>query len=406
MRVFQMNTFCGKKSTGRIATDIACLLEKQGAVCKIGFGAEDVPAQWERFSYRIGGPLERKVHGALRKLLDAEGYGSHWGTIKLISAMKRFQPDVVHLHNIHGCYLNFRLLFRFIKKAGLPVVWTLHDCWPFTGHCAYFDYADCQKWQSVCGRCPQQRSYPVCYGLDGSKRNYRHKKRLFGGLSKLTLVTPCHWLEEKVKQSFLQACPVQVIHNGVDRNVFRPASEAACEALSSQYGLEGKHVVLSVAADWDERKGLRFLLDMASRLSSEYQVVALGLSQKQIQSLPAGVLGLTATSHVQELVTWYSLADCLANPTLEDNMPMVNLEALACGTPVAVFQTGGCPEVVDETCGKVVPKGDAVGLALAVCELSTHKKELREACLRRSALFDSEACYQQYLSLYKEICQP
>ncbi len=401
MRVFQLNTFCGVKSTGRIATDIAKLLEKEGHECRVGFGAEDAPSEYGRFAVRVGGPVERKLHGALRKLLDGEGYGSHVGTLALIRKMKRFQPDVVHLHNIHGCYLNFRLLFGYLRREGIPVVWTFHDCWPFTGHCAYFDYAQCEKWKTRCHACPQQRSYPVCIGLDGSRRNHRHKQKLFTELKSLTIVTPCHWLKGYVQCSLFEGVPVRVVYNGVDPGVFHPVDGSP---LRARYGLDAPYVVLAVAAAWDERKGLTYLLEAANALGPEYQVVVLGLSPEQLRGLPSSVRGLPATGSVAELAQWYSLASCLANPTMEDNMPMVNLEALACGTPVAVFKTGGCVEAVDETCGRLVEQGSAAGLAQAILELAPQKAALEKACVERSQRFLASDCYRQYLALYKELC--
>lgn len=403
MKVFELNTFCGIKSTGRIATDIALLLEKQGHACRVGYGAESVPAALARFAYRIGNPIERKIHGAMRKFFDAEGYGSRIGTLFLIRELKRFQPDVVHLHNLHGCYVNLRLLFRYLKKSGIPVAWTLHDCWSMTGHCAYFEYAKCEKWKEKCGECPQLKSYPICLGLGGSRRNLRRKKAVLSGMSKMMLVTPSQWLSEYVTESFLKAYPVRVIYNGVDSSVFQPAQKTG--DLRARYGITAKYVVLAVAAEWDERKGLRYLLKASERLSEEYQVVILGLQKAQILELPARVIGIESTHNVQELAAWYSLASCLANPTMEDNMPMVNLEALACGTPVAVFHTGGCPEVIDETCGRVLPQGDASALAKAIVELSSQKEEMCEACVARSNHFTSEACYQQYIELYEELMQ-
>ena len=192
MKIFQLNTFCGVKSTGRIACEIAKLVEKNGGECRIGYGVPEISEESVPFAFQIGGKLERKLHGALRKLFDAEGYGSFFGTLRLIRELKLFQPDLVHLHNLHGCYLHLGLLFRYLKKAGLPIVWTLHDCWPFTGHCAYFDYAQCEKWMSECRRCPQQRSYPVCIGLDGSSRNYKAKKKWFSQPDHITFVAPCN----------------------------------------------------------------------------------------------------------------------------------------------------------------------------------------------------------------------
>lgn len=400
MRVFQLNTFCGVKSTGRIALEIAKLVENEGGECKIGYGAGSVPAQAARFAYRVGNPLERKLYSQARKLFDAEGYGSLGGTRGLIREMEAFQPDLIQLHNLHGCYLNLKALFNYLRERRYPVVWTLHDCWPFTGHCAYFDYAGCQRWQTGCEHCPQQRGYPVCFGLDGSKRNYEHKKALFTSLDRLTFVTPCQWMQTPLSRSFLGAYPVRTIYNGVDLNAFMPVESD----LRARYGLREQKLALAVASDWDERKGLKYLVQAAEKLGESCRVAVVGLSPAQRKALPPGMLGVEPTASARELAAWYTAADCLVNPTMEDNMPMVNLEALACGTPVAVFRTGGCPEAVDDRCGRVVDKGDVDGLCEAVRQLCRSKATMRDACLQKAQTFDSRRTFERYLALYKDLC--
>lgn len=401
MRVFQLNTFCGVKSTGRIAAEIAKLVEADGGECRIGYGVPGISAESERYAYQIGGKWGRKLHGAIRKLLDGEGYGSFRATRRLIADMKAFSPDLIHLHNVHGCYLHLPSLFRYLKKSGVPVVWTLHDCWPFTGHCAYFDYSGCVKWKNGCHDCPQQKSYPVCVGLDGSKRNYRHKKRWFSQLDQLTFVAPCEWMKEPLGESFMHAYPVRVIYNGVNLHTFRPTDSD----LRSRYQLADRRVCLAVAAEWDHRKGLPYICEAAKRLGSEYCFVVIGLEKAQMAGLPGNVIGLEKTADVHELAAWYTAADCLVNPTLEDNMPMVNLESLACGTPIVMFATGGCPEAVDEQTGVVVPKGDLDAFCAAIEKLSAQKAELAPACVERALRFDAERTFQAYLDLYKELCR-
>lgn len=400
MRIFQLNTFCGVKSTGRIALEIAKLVEADGGECRIGYGVPELSADAKEYAYRIGTPLERKVHGAMRKLLDAEGYGSYAATQKLIQEMKSFSPDLVHLHNIHGCYLHLSSLFAYLRDSKLPVVWTLHDCWPFTGHCAYFDYSGCERWQTGCYDCPQQRNYPVCIGLDGSHRNYRHKKKWFTQLNDLTFVAPCEWMLQPLSKSFMGKYPARVIPNGVNLDVFKPTDSD----LRFRYSLDGKMICLSVASEWDARKGLPYLCEAAKKMGESYRFVVIGLEKKQTALLPANMIGLERTANVEELAAWYTAADCFVNPTLEDNMPMVNLEALACGTPVAVFHTGGCPEAIDDDTGRVVPQGDLEALCAAIESLASEKHQRKEACLKRSQSFDCKRTFQTYLDLYKELC--
>lgn len=401
MRILTLNTYCGTGSTGRLSVEIADYAAKHGAETIIGFGTGAVPSHAEVYALRIGGPLGRKWHGALRKALDMEGYGSLCATRRLIAFCREYKPDLIHLHNLHGCYLNHRLLFGFLKRSGLPVVWTLHDCWAFTGHCAYYDYVACTRWQTGCSHCPQRTGYPVRAWVDGCARNYRRRRKLFTSLDRLALVTPCAWLKEQVGASFLKAVPTQVIYNGVNRNLFQPTAGD----LRRRHGIGARYLALAVASEWEERKGPQFLAPLAEALGPAYQVVALGMTEAQIATLPAGVMGVPATASTAELAQWYSAADCLINPTLEDNMPMVNLEALACGTPVVAFATGGCPEAIDESCGAIVPKGDVQAMAKAVRSIAPRKAELTEACLRRSTLFDSEGCAAAYYRLYQEMAE-
>lgn len=400
MRVFQLNTFCGVKSTGRIACEIAKLVKEDGGECRIGYGVPGISADSEIFALRIGTTVERKLHAVMRKLLDAEGYGSWFATRKLVRRMQEYKPDLIHLHNLHGCYLHLPMLFRCLRRLDIPVVWTLHDCWPFTGHCAYFDYSGCDRWKTGCHHCPQQNSYPVCIGFDGSRRNHRMKKKAFSIPRNLTFVAPCEWMTKHLKASCLGHFPSRVIVNGVNLNVFHPVQSD----LRERYGLQNKKLCLAVAAEWDQRKGLSFLCEAAKRLGKGYAFVVIGLNDDQIASLPEEMIGIRNTADTQELAAWYTAADCLVNPTLEDNMPMVNLEALACGTPVVMFETGGCPEAIDSSCGIVVPQGDTAELCEAV-EKAASGSFSAQNCINRAQRFDCSFTFQNYLALYKELCQ-
>ena len=401
MRIFQLNTVCGIKSTGRIAVEIGRLVEKDGGQCMIGCGANDVPPEAEHMAYKTLSVPHRRLYSLITKLFDADTRFNASGTRKLIREIERFAPNVIHLHNIHGGYLHAGVLFRYLQKKNIPVVWTLHDCWPFTGHCAYFDYSGCEKWKTRCHHCPQQRSYPVCIGLDNSKGNHARKRRLFTSLDNLTMVTPCEWMKEPLGQSYMGKYPVRTIYNGVDLSSFRPVESN----IRRRYGLEDGRLVLAVASDWDERKGLRYLVEAAAKLGKDYHFVIIGLSSAQVAELPEGMTGIEHTANVQELVEWYSAADCLANPSMEDNMPMVNLEALACGTPVVTFRTGGCPEAVDEGTGIVVDKADVDGLCDTIRRMTPKTEACKAACLKRSERFSAASTFENYLALYRELCR-
>lgn len=361
MKILMINVVCGIRSTGRMCTDLASVLEEQGHEVKIAYGRENVPEQFQKYAVRIGNDRDVKLHGGKARVLDGAGFGSRQATIRFIEWVKKFEPDVIHLHNLHGYYIHMEILFEYLRNCGKKIIWTLHDCWSFTGHCVYFDYAGCGKWKTGCGKCPQKKEYPSCIGLGASKRNYQRKKSLFTGIPSLTLVTPSRWLSGLVKQSFMAEYEVRVIPNGVDTKVFRSTENR----LREKYKLADKKVVLGVAAVWDRRKGLEDFVKLSKRLPAEYQIVLAGVTKEQAASLPDTMVTIEKTDNPKELAAWYTLADVFVNPTLEDNYPTTNLESIACGTPVVTYDTGGSSESAGMF-GVSVPKKDIDQLAEAV----------------------------------------
>lgn len=393
MRVLQINSVCGVGSTGRIATDLYKVLEEQGHECLIAYGRGIAPEGIN--SYKIGTNLDNYLHVARTRLLDQHGYGSKKPTIELVKKIKEYNPDVIHLHNLHGYYLNLEVLFDYLEHSNKPVIWTLHDCWAFTGHCAYFDYIGCNKWKSECRNCPQKKTYPNSYVLDNSYQNFKQKKEIFTKINNLTIITPSHWLANLVKQSFLNKYPVKVINNGIDLSMFKPTQID----FRKKYYLEDKKIILGVASVWDHRKGLNTFIELASHLDANYQILLVGVTEKQKNNLPANIIGITRTNNIQELSEIYSNADIFLNPTLEDNFPTVNLEALACGTPVITYHTGGSIECIDETCGCVVKKGDIIGLIEEIERIVVNSPSV-EQCLIKSKRYSKNEKYLQYLKLY------
>ena len=343
MKVLMINSVCGIRSTGRICTDIAEELEKQGHDVKIAYGRETVPEKYQKYAVRIGTDLDVKLHGIKTRLFDRHGFGSKRATKKFIKWVEEYDPDVIHLHNLHGYYINIKILFDYLKKANKKVVWTLHDCWAFTGHCTHFSLASCEKWKTECKCCPNKKEYPRSNLLDNSKKNYVCKKSLFTGIKNMMLVTPSEWLKDLVKQSFLSDYEVKCIHNGIDLNAFRPTESD----FKKRNDLEDKKVVLAVSSVWNERKGFYDVIKLSEQLTSDYKVVMVGLDDAQKNSLPPNIIGITRTNSTTELAEIYSAADVFVNLTYEDNYPTVNLEALACGTPVITYKTGGSVESVD-----------------------------------------------------------
>lgn len=398
MNILQINSVCGIGSTGRIATDIHSLLQSQGHQSTIAYGRN--PARGCDNTIRIGNSLDNFVHVAFTRIFDSHGFGSAAATKKLISRIKALNPDVIHLHNVHGYYLHIGLLFDFLKKLSKPVIWTLHDCWPFTGHCAYFDFVGCERWRSQCYNCPLKSEYPKSLVLDRSRWNYQQKMMIFTKVPKLTIVTPSKWLAALVRNSFLKEYPVAVINNGIDLNVFHPISSD----FRKRYMLENQFIILGVANPWSERKGYQYILDFAKRLRPDETIVLVGVSAEQIKHLPEGIIGIPKTNNAVELAEIYSSADLFINPTLEDNFPTTNIEALACGTPVITFDSGGSPECIDEKSGFVIKKFDLEGLLNAIKTVKENGKSHYSKYCQDLAknLYNKDVKFAEYISLYQQ----
>lgn len=347
MKILMINVVCGIRSTGRICTDLADALSEQGHTVKIAYGREDVPDKYKKYAVRIGTDIDVKIHGIQSRIFDNTGFGSKRATHKFIEWVKEFDPDVIHLHNIHGYYINIELLFNYLAKANKRVIWTLHDCWAFTGHCPHFSYIKCDKWKTGCSKCPQKKEYPTSLLADNSKNNWIKKKALFTSVKDMTIVTPSQWLADLVKQSYLGKYPAIVIHNGIDTSVFKPTPSD----FRKKNGLEDKKILLGVASAWSDKKGLSDFIKLSEELDEKYKIVLVGLSEEQMKTLPSNIIGITRTNSTKELAEIYTAADVFLNLTYEDNYPTVNLEAQACGTPVITYRTGGSVESVNnENC--------------------------------------------------------
>jgi glycosyltransferase involved in cell wall biosynthesis len=401
MKVLQINATANTGSTGRIAEEIGLMFQKQGhesfIACKrVG------PSGSTSQIIRIGNKFDEYMHGIKSRALDRHGFGSKQATKKLIEEIDRIDPDVIGLHNLHGYYLNIEVLFRYLKEVQKPVVWTFHDCWPFTGHCSFFDYVSCDKWKTECGKCPLYNRYPASWFMDCSTENFYQKRSLFNGLNNLTIVTPSQWLKNLVKQSFLSDYPVEVIHNGIDLDQFKSVDTAN---LISKHNLSNKKILIGVASVWDRRKGLDYFLELSKCLDDEFRIVLIGLSKEVIKKLPENIIGIQRTENVNELAAFYSLADVFVNPTLVDNFPTTNLEALACGTPVVTFNTGGSPEAISNDTGIVVGKGDLNGLVESIFKIIAFKRTLISSKCRERAVryYNKIDRFGDYLQLYQRV---
>ena len=399
MKVLQINSVYGLGSTGRIATDIASRLRENNIESYIAYGRETTIDN--DHTLRIGSKLDYYIHGGLTRLFDTHALlGSRRATNRFVNQIKQIDPDVIQLHNLHGYYINIKILFDYLKKTEKPVVWTLHDCWNFTGHCAYFSYAKCDKWIEGCHKCPQKTSYPTSSFLDNSKSNYQIKKELFTRLENMTIVTPSRWLANLVEKSFLSKYPVKVIPNGIDTDVFKPVSG---EPVRDKFKLGNKCVILGVASIWSERKGLSYFIELSKIIDDGCVVVLVGLNEKQIAGLPPNIIGIKRTSNINELAQIYSAADVFVNSSKEETFGLVTAEALACGTPAIVFDSTPGVEIVMDGCGYVVETGDISDIKKFTDTIRSNGNNFySEQCIRRVRVkFDKNDRFDEYVELYK-----
>ncbi|MBQ4107959.1 MAG: glycosyltransferase [Clostridia bacterium] len=382
-------------STGKIVKGIAKIAKNEGAETLTylswtkGYRKSDDP------DVIVGSFLGKLFHMGMAKLNGKNGCYSKRDTKKLLKKLDEFKPDVIDLHILHNWNMNLPMLFDYIKKNKIKTVWTFHDCWAFTGQCPHFIMAGCDKWKTACHSCPQYREYPGAY-VDKTELMHRLKKEWFLGIEDLTIVTPSKWLGELVKESFLKDYSVKVINNGIDLDIFKPTESD----FRKKYNIEDKKVVLGVAFGWGRRKGLDVFCQLANELPNDYQIVLVGTDEETDKQLPSNIISIHRTSNQKELAEIYSASDVFANPTREDTFPTVNMEALACGTPVVTFKTGGSPEIVDESCGSVVGVDDAFMFKdeiVRVCDSAIYSKD---ACIERSRQFDMRDKFKQHYDLF------
>lgn len=395
MKIVQINTVLNVGSTGRICENIGDIVIEKGGDSYIVFGRD--ASESNSKAIKIGNFVSKLIHFLGTKIWDKHGLYSKHSTKRIVEKLNEIEPDVIHLHNIHGYYINYKILFEFLRVSKIPVVWTLHDCWPFTGHCAYYDFVGCSKWQTECFNCEQINSYPSSYIFDRSKKNFQDKFKSFNGLPNLTLVPVSNWLKAELQKSFLKNYNINVIHNGVDIDVFK--------SIKHNYVKLEKPYILGVAGDWIPRKGFSDFIKLSNIVNNDYCIVMIGLSKKQIASLPKNIIGIERTNDVVELAKFYSGALVFFNPTYEDNFPTTNLESLSCGTPVITYDTGGSPEALDEKTGYTVNKGDLNTVVSLIKEIKNKdQKKLSADCRNRAVEFyNKDEKFKSYYSLYNQI---
>lgn len=397
--VVQINSVINKGSTGRIAQQIGEHVENQGWRHFLVYGRPSNPTNLD--AYKISSYTDNLIHYGLSLALDAHGLGSQITTSKLCRWLSQINPSLVHLHNLHGYYLNYPILAKYLQEKRIPVVWTLHDCWAFTGHCSYYSDINCTKWHTECHTCPKKRSYPASI-TDRSKSNFERKQKLFKAFDSLQLVTVSDWLKGEVQKSFLSKLPVVTIHNGVDTKVFHENYSTA--ELDERYHLKGRFVAVAAATSWSPTKGFQDYLRMAEKLDENEKIVLIGLNDHQIANLPPGIIGITRTESSEELARWYRRANVVLNLSTQETFGMTTVEGFACGSPSIVYNATASPELINEKVGYVVEAGDVDAVYSKMQELRSENKLLSSDCVHHvHQNFNSKKQYLNYIKLYDRL---
>ncbi|KAF5050117.1 Glycosyl transferases group 1 [anaerobic digester metagenome] len=401
MRLLQINTVINSGSTGRIAEEIGLRIIEKGGESFIAFGRKtERPSKSHKI--QIGNKQDIFLHGIGTRLTDRHAFFSKIATEKLILQIIKANPDIIHLHNIHGYYLNIEILFNYLSNVKTPIVWTLHDCWPITGHCTHFSYINCEKWKTHCEKCPQKKEYPASYWLDNSFKNFQRKKGLFTSINNMTIVPVSNWLAQIIRESFLNKYPFKVIHNGIDTEVFKPQDTSN---LCKRYQIQDKFVLLGVASVWNQRKGFQDFMELNNLLSDDEIIIMVGLNKQQIKSLPQNMIGIERTENISHLVELYSLADIVLNLSFEETFGLTTIEGFACGTPGIVYNCTASPELMSSKTGFVVEQSDLMGVRRAMDEIKKNGKGYYTHLCREKAVnqFDKSLRYDEYIKLYDEL---
>lgn len=397
MRIVQINATCGVGSTGKICVDISKIMSTNGIENYILYSSK---SNGYAFGIRCSNDSYLKLQAIKAKICGNYGFNSCAETKKIINELERIEPDIVHIHNIHGHDCNLEKLFNYLSRKRIKLVWTFHDCWAFTGYCTHFMVEKCDKWIVGCSKCPQRKKYS--WLLDRSRELYYKKNDILSKID-LTIVTPSQWLALQVRKSFLKDCSLKVVNNGIDFSVFQP--RVNCEDVCLKYNIsKEKNIILGIAFDWSYKKGLDVFIELKNKLDmSRYQIVLVGINDSINKQIPKEIITIHRTSNQDELAKLYSIADVFVNPTREDTFPTVNIEALACGTPVITFDIGGSPEIIDDSCGSAILCDDIDALEREIVQACTGNKYSSENCLRRASIFNKDEMFLKYIELYKDI---
>lgn len=400
MKVLQINATYGIGSTGEIACGIGKTAERCGIDVYYACGDVSPQDNGDRI-FTIGNPLDHRFHALYSRIFGSQGKASYFATKQLLRRMSKIKPDIFHLHNLHNNYINYPLLFKYIQKNQINTVITLHDCWFFTGKCCHFVYDGCEKWKTTCGKCPRLKKEIPSYFFDRSSRDLALKKKLIGTNPYVHIVGCSNWITDLCKQSVLSKRVVGTIYNGIDTKLYYPRKTD----LRMELGLQGKYVMLGMAGKWLSEENVETYSAFMDSLYFDEVLLLVGCTPAQIADLPRGVVGVPFIRDKDTLAAYYSVADVFINVTKADTLPTVNMEALACGTPVITYDSGGCPEIISDDVGAVVPYGDYEELIKCKNRVRRFGKErYTVACIQRvEKCFAKETNFLKYIELYQTI---
>lgn len=395
MKVLQVNATFGIGSTGKIMSDLSKVITDKGfesyMLCAYSNVKQDNLYVMSKLPY----PWNARLNILRMMLTGMNGQSFYNDTKKAIHWIEKINPDIMHIHNIHGDWINIEVLFEFIIQKNIPVLWTFHDCWPFTGRCSHFELAKCQKWKKQCFECKNLSVYPTTIYFDYSYEMYKQKKGLFSKIPQLSIVTPSKWLADYVKQSYFSCRSIDVIHNGIDIKKYKVIE-------SVRNNKKNKKILLGVANSWSETKGLKDFYKLNEIIDhNKYEIMLVGLNDRQLNSLPKSIKGIKRTNSEAELIDLYNEAFVFINPTYQDNYPTTNLEAMSCGTPVITYNTGGCSESINNTTGFVVEQGDIEGLYRIVRSMANI--DYIECSRVAKSYCDKNICFEAYIKKYNDI---
>lgn len=398
-KLLQINVDANNGSNGSIARDIGSIALSKGWDSYIAYGRRAILCDSKLI--RVGNPLDVKLHGIVTRLFDLHGLGSNLTTFLFIQKIKKIKPDIVHLHNIHGYYINYKLLFKYLTKEKIPIVWTFHDCWPFTGHCGYFEQYKCEKWKKQCYDCPATHNYPSSLFFDNSSYQYKLKKELFTAPHLIYVTTVSNWLSKLVKQSFFSKYPIKVIYDSIDTETFRPREST----LRQEYELSKKFVLLSAAANWTKTKGWDDYIKLSKMLPDDCVIMLLGVKDSEKEKLPKEIISVSRVEGKQKLAEYYSMADVLLNLSYQETFGMTTAEAMSCGTPGISYDVTACPELLTTETGVVVDAGDLEQVLNAIAVIKNNGKDKYiDKCRERAVkVFDSKKVNAEFFDIYNQI---